>query len=220
MSGRGRSRYGGRGRGRSRGNFQKPKSTTSSTSRKERKSISDYIYYIGSAKQASDYTVVTSYLINHIRKTYDNGDDVGEAIEKRIPMNFDAVKPSMGNTTTVVNLSETNPVKLAKAQAEYKKEVREVEMMYEAEIKSFVNRKSRYETNLGKAYAFLYAQCNKALQSKLHARTDFDTRIKGDPIELLNAIQEHSMSYVENRYETATVLESIKNFINLKQKND
>ena len=59
------------------------------------------------------------------------------------------------------------------------------------------------------------------LQHKLYARKDYDSDIKGNPIKLLDAIEEHSMSYyVENWYKVATVLESMKNFINLKQKQD
>ena len=96
----------------------------------------------------------------------------------------------MGSTTTVVGPTETDAAKLAK----YNKEVKEIEMLYEAEIKSFVNQRSQYETNLGKAFAFIFAQCNKVLQNKLYAQTDYNLDIKGNPIEVLNAIEEHSMS--------------------------
>ena len=37
---------------------------------------------------------------------------------------------------------------------------------------------------------------------------------------MLIAIEEHSMSYVENRYKTSTILDSMKNIVNLKQLND
>ena len=47
-----------------------------------RKTVHDYVYYIGSAKQASDFVIVTKYLLNHIRKTYTFGDDVADALEK------------------------------------------------------------------------------------------------------------------------------------------
>ena len=68
MSGRGK---GGRGKGRyfkgSKKDSKKPE---------VRKTLADYIYQTGSNKQASDYTVITQFLINHIRKNYDNGDDI------------------------------------------------------------------------------------------------------------------------------------------------
>jgi hypothetical protein len=46
-----------------------------------KKSHSDYVYYLGSAKQASDYEKTTEYLINHIRKTFSFGNDIGMALE-------------------------------------------------------------------------------------------------------------------------------------------
>ena len=175
MSGRGRGRSGsrgGRGQGRRR-NFERPgqKSPASSAgTRKERKSISDYIYYIGSAKQASDFSVIITYLINHIRKTFSNGNDIGDAIESKQPMNLDLVKPIMAEVTAIVTAKD-GPLK-EREQRIYDKECREVEMMYEAKIKSFVDRKQIYMNNLGKAYAFILGQCNKALLNKLYTRTD------------------------------------------------
>ena len=133
-------------------------------------------------------------------------------------MNLDLIKPIMAEVTATVTAKD-GPLK-EREQRIYDKECREVEMMYEAEIKSFVDRKQIYMNNLGKAYAFILGQCNKALQNKLYARTDYESKIKGDPIKLLKAIEEHSMSYVENRYKTSTVLDSMKNFVNLKQHND
>ena len=58
-------------------------------------------------------------------------------------MNFDAVRPSMGNTTTVVDPTEQDKAEKASLQSKLKKEIREVEMLYEAEIKSFVDRRTR-----------------------------------------------------------------------------
>ena len=44
--------------------------------------------------------------------------------------------------------------------------------------------------------------------------------VKGNPIKFLDAIEEHSMSYLENRYEVSVVLDGLRNLINLKQKDD
>ena len=129
-------------------------------------------------------------------------------------MNLDLIKPIMAEVTATVTARD-GPLR-EREQRIYDKECREVEMMYEAEIKSFVDRKQTYMNNLGKAYAFILGQCNKALQNKLYARTDYESKIKGNPIKLLMAIEENSMSYVENQYETSTVLDSMKNFVNLK----
>ena len=70
MSHRGYSKFrnGGRG-GRSQGAFKK------------KKSIEDYVYYVGSARQASDYEITTEFVMNHIRKTYTDGEDIATALE-------------------------------------------------------------------------------------------------------------------------------------------
>ena len=44
-----------------------------------KKSVNDYNYYLGSSKQASDYETTTEYLINHIKKVFDYGNDIGTA---------------------------------------------------------------------------------------------------------------------------------------------
>jgi hypothetical protein len=101
-----------------------------------------------------------------------------------------------------------------------KRENKQFEMLYEAEITAFVTRKNTYLSNLGNAYAFLFGQCNKAMQNKLQARKDFEIKIKNNPIELLKAIEEHSISYQEKKYEMGIVADAIKNLVNLKQQED
>jgi hypothetical protein len=61
---------------RSCGNMQrgvrKPSAKSSSMPKKEiKKSVNDYNYYLGSAKQASDYEMTTEFLINLIVKTFE-----------------------------------------------------------------------------------------------------------------------------------------------------
>ena len=82
--GGGRSTSGGRrtgrsGRGRSGG---RSRNNNSSQKGAQRTKLSDYICNVGSAKHASDFIVVNECLINHIRKTYDHGGDIGSALNQ------------------------------------------------------------------------------------------------------------------------------------------
>ena len=62
-SGRGAGR--GRGYGRGRNNYNnKAKATT-------KKTLEDYVYGIGTSKQAAEYVANTSFMINYIKKTFD-----------------------------------------------------------------------------------------------------------------------------------------------------
>jgi hypothetical protein len=69
-------------------------------------------------------------------------------------------------------------------------------------------------------FALIYEQCHKTLQSKLKARANYDTEIKGDPINMLQVIQEHTMSYQENLYNAKIVTNAIRNTMYTKQRDD
>jgi hypothetical protein len=47
----------------------------------------------------------------------------------------------------------------------------------------------------------------KTLQGKLKACANYQTVIKGNPMAILNVIQEHQMSYQENQYNATIVLD-------------
>ena len=86
------------------------------------------------------------------------------------------------------------------------RENKQFEFLYEAKIASYVKRQDQYDSNLGNAYAFLYGHCNKAMQHKLQTRMDFESKIKGNPIELLNVIQEQSIKFHEHKYEMLSLI--------------
>ena len=146
MSGRGK---GGRGKGRyfkgSKKDSKKPE---------VRKPQADYIYQTGSNKQASDCTLITQFLINHIHKNCENGDDIGQALEDVKDKDFTAEMPAL---------------KVTKVGKEADQDIanKQFVMLYEAEITAFVARKEVYQCNKGKAHAFLWGQCSRTLQSKL-----------------------------------------------------
>jgi hypothetical protein len=106
------------------------------------KSISDYIYCIGSSKQASDYVVVTKYLINFIQKTYIYGEGIGKALEARVPLDFATLMP-------ILQLS------INEDTSDRERENEQFKMLYKAEIDSYVKRKDTYHSNIGNAYALI-----------------------------------------------------------------
>ena len=58
------------------------------------------------------------------------------------------------------------------------------------------------------------------MQNKIQARKDYKTLIFNDPINLLQAIKEHSLNYQETRYEMSIIADSIRAVMNLKQKDN
>ena len=74
----------------------------------KQKMLNDYKYAIRTANQAGDYNEITNYLILHIRKTYENGGDITNAIENQEPFNFKSSAPKLKISTTV-KTADTSP---------------------------------------------------------------------------------------------------------------
>jgi hypothetical protein len=47
-----------------------------------KKGLTDYNYYLGSARQVSDYETPTEFLINYIKKTFNYGSNIGQALKE------------------------------------------------------------------------------------------------------------------------------------------
>ena len=201
MTGRGFSRAGrsggrgGRGRGgqRSAGSKVPKKKTT----------LADYKYYLGSANQASDYEETTTFIINHIKKTYTNGKHIANALKTLTPISFEA--PTLQASTS------TDAAVLAR-------ETRQYELLYKAELDKFNKLETNYEDNLTKAYGLIWEQCAQSMKNKIEARRDFESTIYDDLIELLKAIKEHATNYQENRYEMCIIADALRAMLNTKQK--
>ena len=211
MSGRGgRPSYrGGRGKGKASSKPQSKAGKPSEPKKEARKGLSDYIFTVGGAKQATNFTLVEQFIINHIRKTYQGGDDLGNALENRQETDFLAMRPILAA-----------PTALPDNRAEFACQTRENELYYEAQVKEFVSRVNRYEDNKGRAFALIFSQCDKTLQNKILSLADYEAAVKGNPIEMLVRIQQLSIQFQEKKYGTAVVVDAMKNLLNLKQTED
>ena len=134
--GGGRGGYKGRGRGRSNPNHVKQQET------KKKKTIEDYFFYVGSSKQASDFETTSEFLINHVKKTFDRGNDIAEALRTLLPQDTELWKPVLGFS------NDANEVVA-------KQEDRQNEIEFKANLDEFMRRKRMYENNLVKAYALI-----------------------------------------------------------------
>ena len=56
------------------------------------------------------------------------------------------------------------------------------------------------------------------MKSQLHARKDWE-QVKNDPIQLLSAIREHSLSYDSTKYRMGVILDVMSMMLNMKQHN-
>ena len=195
--------YGGRRRGGRRGSSA-GRGNNSKSNEKKKKTIEDYVFYVGSAKQASDCTTTTEYIINHIKKEYDNGLDVANALDELNTPDMDKWKPTMEVST--------------KTGAEKAAEDRQLEIEFKELFNEYRRRVKTCEGNTIKAYGLLWERCSLGMKNKLLERKDFGTKIKNQPIELLKAIKEHAHNYQESRYDVSIVLDALRGMFDLKQK--
>ena len=88
-------RFGGRrARGRGRGGGRTgPAASTAGA--KKKKTVEDYYFYVGSNKQASDYQTTAEFVVNHIKKTFDRGNDVAESLRTLKPQDTTVWEPTL-----------------------------------------------------------------------------------------------------------------------------
>ena len=135
------------------------------------KALQDYQYYLGSIKQASDYEITTSYLINQIKKNYAHGNDIATALDRLENIDLLQYKPTLQSSQESDN--ELKALENEQFRIEFK-------TLFDVYIK----REQTYQTNLTKAYAFLWDQCSKAMQQKIESREEYERGIVNNPINL------------------------------------
>jgi hypothetical protein len=132
---------------------------TSTKEAKKKKTIEDYFFYVGSSKQASDFETTSKFLINYVKKTFDRGNDVVEALRRLTPEDTELWKPTLQFSTATDDTTR-------------KQEDRQHELEYKAKLDVFMRRKRSYDDNLFKAYALIWERCAKAMQNKIMARSN------------------------------------------------
>ena len=201
--------YSGRGRGRNERRSGRGSTKKSSTTTRQ-KTLGDHQYHCGSVKQASDYVTVTRYLVNYVRRTYDKGEDIANALETLEEVDFKKEEPIMKVSTATGD----------KQQEQKEREDKQFEKQYEIQYQEYNRRITQYKENKAKAEAMLWNQCTNTMKSKVQSRKDYESDIKGSPIKLLQAIKQHALSYESTQYRMKTICDAMKSLVNLKQRDD
>ena len=72
----------------------------------------------------------------------------------------------------------------------------------------------------GEAYAFLFGQCTTHLQHRIEAKAEHESKIKGDPIKLLETIKENSLSFDDKKKAITVVLDAIMKLMTTRQRDN
>ena len=214
--GRGRNTgRGNAGRGGRSSNFNRNRnssSTTKSSTSKSKKTLADHVYYVGSAKQASDYVTTTQFIINHIKKQYDHGEDIAFALENMAERDLTKFQPQLQRARPA-SANETDVAEAETLNEQYK-------MQFQVDYDKYKERVEAYKDNKYKAYALIWGQCNSAMKSKVQSRKDYYTDIKDNPIELLKAIKQHATNYSDIQYDMRTAEDAMTSFLTIRQRED
>ena len=54
---------------------------------RKKKNIEDYVFFLGTSKQAFDYKTSAKYILNHIKMTYERGNDIAESLQTLTKIN-------------------------------------------------------------------------------------------------------------------------------------
>eukprot|EP00957_Ditylum_brightwellii_P192760 14677539-Ditylum_brightwellii.AAC.1 len=68
-------------------------------------------------------------------------------------------------------------------------------MKFKAELDEAMRRKHSYKGNFIKVYALLWEWCSKSMQNKLKERTDFQSSVYNNSINLLRAIKQYLQDF-------------------------
>ena len=119
-----------------------------------KKSLEDYMFYLGSSKQASDYETTAEYLINHIQETYDYGEDIAESLYTLKDVDLSIHKPEL-------QVSSNKDDKKRAA------EDKQFEIEFIEDFAVYKRRLEAYSKNQSKAFAFLFDHCSKGMKEKI-----------------------------------------------------
>ena len=173
----------------------------------KKKELKDYIYYTGSARQASDYENTTKFIINYIKGEFNYGNDIAESLRNLQYTDTEEWYPDLEVSTATDSLTNI-------------RETKQYELKYKAKLDATVKREATFNNNKTKAYSIIWERCSKGMQSKVEQRTDFLTDIYNDPINLLQAIKEHALDYQDTKYSMEVIDDALVHFLMIKQRED
>jgi hypothetical protein len=160
---------------------------------------------IGRDKQTVTYDTVKEHIVQYVQKTYKNGQDVAVSLRDLVIKDLSSMQPSRGEATATDAVVKVN-------------EQAGMDILYQAELERYLDRRDTLEQNLTKAYALIFSTyCNKTMQNRIEEHPDYETKIQDDPIELLEKIKVLMHDPIRAKYPFASLTEALIKLMNIKQ---
>jgi hypothetical protein len=160
---------------------------------------------IGRDRQAVSYDTVKDHIVQYVQKTYKNGQDAAVSIRNPVVMDLTPHVPRRGAATAADNAANL------RQQAG-------MDILYQAKLERYLERKDTLEQNLAKAFALIFSTyCNKTMHNRIKEYPKFEITIRDNPIELLNKIKVLMHDPIRAKYPFTLLTEAISRMLNLKQ---
>ncbi|KAL7577498.1 hypothetical protein ACA910_004779 [Epithemia clementina (nom. ined.)] len=158
-------------------------------------------YPHGSGKNAT----VKDSIVSYVQRTYKHGKDIAISLRDLKKKDLSSLKP-------------VRDISMETDEGMRKLEQDGFDILYQAEIKQFLERKRALEENMDKTYALIFGTyCSKAIQSCVEEHPDYKSKIRDNPIELLKIVSVLMHDTVRARYPYASLYDAMMRLFNLKQ---
>jgi hypothetical protein len=93
-----------------------------------------------------------------------------------------------------------------------------MDILYQAKLERYLDRKDTLEQNLTKVYALIFSTyCNKTMHNRIKEHPKFESLICNDPVKLLNKIKVLMHNPIKGKYPFVSLTKAISRMLNLKQ---
>jgi hypothetical protein len=151
------------------------------------------------------YDTVKDYIVQCVQTTYKNEQEIAVSLRDQTIKDLSSLLPVRGESISPDAAKKTN-------------EQAGMDILYQAELEQYLDRKDTLEQNLTKAYALIYSTyCNKTMQNRVEEHPDFKDTIRDDPIELLTKIKILMHDPIRSKYLFASLTDALIRLMNIKQ---
>ena len=161
-------------------------------------------YGAWTGKKTATFETVKQHLIEYVQRTYKYGQDVAISLREMELIDMNEKRPTMYSSES------TDP-------DERQLENEGLKISYQAEVTRFIERRDLLEQNMFKTYSLIMSTyCTSLMRSRIESHAEFDD-LKDDPIRLLQVIQVLMHDTVRGQYPYASVTDTFKKLLYLKQ---
>jgi hypothetical protein len=155
-----------------------------------------------SKSRRATFSTVKDHLVNKIQRDFKGGKDIADSLIAMEKVDLSQYRPTL----------ETSILGSDSARAN---EQKQFDMIFRAKIEKFIEQENDLEQGLPKAYSLIYSTyCTTTMQTRIEEHKDFESKIKNDPIKLLEAIQVLMQNPMQARYPFATMMDAFAKVLN------